>query len=386
MWGKSIDVARNMTRFCLAVFLWSHAFFLLNTQSKIVEYVEGRTHVTTAEAILFVLLLTFSFVAGSGFGETFVNLVYIYFFPFVLLFYAFYWPIRALRTLKLKTARSANIPPGTLVVQASPTSVVLTAPMSEGKGGVEDKAGGALEFLTRPFRKFTYLWCLLVLFATHKPIVWTALTVLFIQLVRKIYRVVRLFWFSKSFLEKAATAISGFLNDTINKLTSLNLEATPLTELKNLLNQVKGFKLVLGFVTKSTFFSRLTFGIGLLMLVIAHLYFALIFSCVYVGGAKVADITFTWPNSLAISVFILAYVTELPKTLMVRVLGGIHFTLFLALGAGTVVSYFRRQLEPLRSAFGSLDMRLSEVGIQERVVVLQTKVETAETTSKDGKT
>lgn len=383
---KSIDVARNITRFCLAVFLWSHAFFLLNIQSRIVEYVKGRIHVTTAEAILFVLLLTFSFVAGSGFGQTFINLVYIYFFPFVLLFYAVYWPIRALRILKLKTVRSADIPPGTLVVQASPASVVLTAPISERKGGVESKVGAALELLTRPFRKFTYLWCLLVMLSTHKPIVWTALSVLLVELVGKIYRVVRIFWFSKSFLDQATTAISSFLNDTINKLTSLNFEATPLTELKNLLSQVKGFKLILAFVTKSSFFSRLTFALGLLMLVCAHLYFALVFSCVYVGGAKVADLTLTWPNSLAISLFILAYVTELPKTLMLRILGGIHFTLFLALGAGTIVSYFRRQLEPLRSALATVDMRLSDIGLQEKVIVLQTKVEAAETTSKNIKT
>ncbi len=244
----------------------------------------------------------------------------------------------------------------------------------------------ALELLSRPFRKFTYLWCLLVLLATHKPIVWTALGVLLVQLVGKIYRVIRLFWFAKSFLEKAATAISSFLNDTINKLTSLNFEVTPLTELKNLLNQIKGFKLVLGFVTRSTFFSRLTFAVGLLMLVFAHLYFALIFSCVYVGGAKVADMAFAWPNSLAISMFILAYVTELPNTLMLKVLGGIHFTLFLALGAGTALSYFRRQLEPLRSALTSVDMRLSDVGMQEKVIVLQTRLEAAETTSKNGKT
>jgi len=49
------------------------------------------------------------------------------------------------------------------------------------------------------------------------------------------------------------------------------------------------------------------------------------------------------------------------------------------------VSYFRRQLEPLRSALASVDMRLSDVGMQEKVIVLQTKVEAAETTSKNGK-
>ncbi len=225
-----------------------------------------------------------------------------------------------------------------------------------------------------------------MLLASHRPIVWIALTVLLLQLVAKIYRVTRLFWFSKPFLAQAATFVSNFLNDTIGKLTSLNFEVVPLTELKNLLTQVKGYKVVVGFVTRSTFFSRLTLGFGILLLVCAHLYFALIFSCVYVGGAKVAGLTLAWLNSLTISVFILAYVTELPNTLMLRVLGGIHFTLFLTLGAGTIVSYFRRQLEPLRSALASVNMRLSAADMQEKLIVLQSKVEAAETNSKNAKT
>lgn len=64
--GKSVDLARKVTRFCLAVFLWSHALFLLNVQSRILEYLKDRIQVTSAEAILFILLLTFSFLAGSG--------------------------------------------------------------------------------------------------------------------------------------------------------------------------------------------------------------------------------------------------------------------------------------------------------------------------------
>lgn len=384
---RSLDLVRRVIRFCLALFLWSHALFLLNVQSKILEYLKNRVEVTSAEAILFVLLLTFSFLAGAGFWRTFVNLLYVYFFPFVLLYYFFYWPVRLLRLRfpKVSTARSADISAGTLVVQASPSSVVLTAPISENKGETESRLWAVLGLLSRPFRKFAYLWCLLLLLATHKPIVGLALTVLLIQLTGKIYWVTKLFWSSKTFLARAATAISTFLNDTINKLTSVNFESTPLTELKNLLTQVKGFKSALQFVTNSSFVSRIAFGIGLLMLVCAHVYFALIFSCVYVGAAKVADMKFAWSDSLAISFFILAYVTELPKTLPLRLLGGIHFTLFLTLGAGTVVSYFRRQLEPLRSVLASVNVRLSEDEMQRRIIVLQTKVDAAETATKDLK-
>ncbi len=334
-----------------------------------------------------VLLLAFSFIAGSSFWQALVNLLYIYFFPFVLLFYAFYWPIRVLRVIfsKLKRGRSADASASTLVAPTSPTSIVLTAPMSERNAVSESGLRVAFELLTRPFRKFTYLWCLLVLLATHKPIEWIALTVLLLQLAGKIYWVVRVFWSSKSFLVRAATSVSNFLNDSLHKLTSLDFEIAPLTELKNLLNQIKGFKAALEFVAKSTFFSRLTFGIGLALLVCAHVYFALIFSCVYVGAAKVAHLTFAWSDSLAISFFILAYVTELPKTLMLRTLGGIHFTLFLALGAGTIVSYFRRQLEPLRSALASVSMRLSEQDVQQRIIILETKVNSAEAAAKNEK-
>lgn len=379
--AESFTVIRKTMRFCLAVFLWSHALFLLNAQSRILGHLGNLQQVTTAEAILLILLLIFSFVAGSGYGETIVNVLYIYFFPFVLLFYFFYWPIRLLRILNLKLARSGDIRPDSLVIQlASPNTVVLTAPISESKSEVANKSLAALELVTRPFRKFTFLWCLLVLFATHKPIVWISLTVLLLHLIAKIYWVTKVFWSSKTFLARAATAISTSLNDTINKLTNVNFEVAPLTELKNLFNQIKALKVAFGFLTKSSFASRLAFGIGLALLACAHLYFALIFSCAYVGAAKVAGLTFAWPSSLTVSLFILAYVTELPKTEMLRILGGIHFTLVLALGAGTVVSYFRRQLEPLRSALTLVNARLYEEEMQAKFVILQTKVESTETT------
>jgi len=92
-----------------------------------------------------------------------------------------------------------------------------------------------------------------------------------------------------------------------------------------------------------------------------------------------AGLTLAWSNSATISFFILAYVAELPKTAMVRILGGIHFTLVLALGVGTVVSYFRKQLEPLRTALTSANMRLYEDETQKQFIVLQAKVGSTET-------
>lgn len=340
---------------------------------------EAQIEVTTAEAILFAVLLAFSFVAGNSFWQTVINLLYIYCFPFVLLFYAFYWPIRVLRISlpKIGATRSETVPTGSLVLQASPKSMVLTAPISERKDVTESKLRSALEVLTRPFRKFTYLWCLLVLLATHKPVVRLALVVLLLQLAWKIWWVMRLLWSSKTLLVRAANSASTTLNMMVDKLTSLNFEVAPLTELKNLWTQIRSLRPFLEYVTKSTFFSRLTFGIGLALLVCAHTYFALIFSCVYVGAAKLAGVAFPWLESLTDSLFILAYVTELPKTSMLRVLGGLHYLLFLTLGAGTIVSYFRKQLEPLHSALASVNVRLAQEGVQERIIILQTKIDAA---------
>src|SRR5580704_1811953 len=57
---------RKITTFLLAVILWLHAFFFLNFQSTLFSKSTQLIRLTFSEIVLLVLLIVFSFVAGSS--------------------------------------------------------------------------------------------------------------------------------------------------------------------------------------------------------------------------------------------------------------------------------------------------------------------------------
>ena len=83
----------------------------------------------------------------------------------------------------------------------------------------------------------------------------------------------------------------------------------------------------------------------------------------------------SWGEWLVNSLFIPAYVSNFPKSIFLRILAGIHFTLVVTVGIGTVLNYFRGRIERLRKVTTLVSVRLSESEIRERYVILQQKVD-----------
>ena len=80
-----VTVARRLTRFLLASFLWLHALFFWSPHTRILAVLSRYIHLTLSEMTLFVLLFLFSVLCSSGWWNTVKSALYIYFFPFVLL-------------------------------------------------------------------------------------------------------------------------------------------------------------------------------------------------------------------------------------------------------------------------------------------------------------
>ena len=84
-----IAVARRLTRFLLASFLWLHAVFFWNTHTRILSGLSRFLHLTLSEVTLFTLLFLFSILWSSGWWNSIKSALYIYGFPFVLFFMEF---------------------------------------------------------------------------------------------------------------------------------------------------------------------------------------------------------------------------------------------------------------------------------------------------------
>jgi hypothetical protein len=367
---------RKITTFLLAVFLWSHALFVLNLQSTFAARCAQYLQLTISETILLALLVIFSFASGSGFWKPFRSLLYIYAFPFVLFWKLLYWFFRALGALNRWFKAQAYQSADTLVVEQkewpAPPSTTTTAPA---KPGAKETTKEFLIFLLRPFRRFTFLWCILLLSATHIQIVWVCLVVLMLHLARRIFGLLKVMLFFDPYMKRAIEKMFDIVGNAVDAVDAFTPGTTPSQELKTRWDEVKTWKIITGFLRDEYLVSRWAWVLGAVSFGAIYVYIALLFSFAYFGIARVSGISYPWTDSLVASLFIPLFARELPKTILFRVLGGIHFSLAVTIGIGTFFGFLHRRLFAIRAAATVVNDKLIDKAFQEKFSILSIKFE-----------
>lgn len=133
-------------------------------------------------------------------------------------------------------------------------------------------------------------------------------------------------------------------------------------------------RLVTGFLRDEYLLSRWAWVVGIMSFAAIYIYMALLFSFAYFGIAKVSGIAYSWTDALVASLFIPLFATELPKTIPLRLLGGIQFTLAVVIGVGTFFSFLQRRLFMVRTAATVVNDKLTEDAFQEKFKILGTKL------------
>lgn len=374
--AQLVRFVRRAAIFILATFLWLHALFFLNIQSALIEKFARMMKFATSELVVFSILIIFSFLAASGFWRMLGSLAYIYFFPFVLSWYAFYFIISSLRSLD-RWFRGQGVSPqnGSLVeVRSAAVAAALDPSKADHKPRAKYKLSDLFSFMTRPFRRFTILWCILLLVTTHSLVTWLCLILVLAQIGRKILRIVQILFFSDSLLTKISASLPAGLHKALSGLDSVKYDAAPSRELNQLWEQLKLYRKILAFLTDEYLLSRWAWVFGTALFGSIYVYMAVLFSFAYYGIARVNGVSYPWPNSLVASLFIPFFVSELPQVLAAKLLGGIHCTLVIAVGIGTVFNYLQRKLEAVRIAASQLSDRFAEETIREKYLMLEQKV------------
>lgn len=373
------EVLRKTTTLLLAVFLWLHGLFVLNISASHVAGLSRVLRLTTSEAVLFVLLVVFTFVSASGFWKQLRSMAYIYFFPFVALGYCLYFVFIVMRGLHrwfTVQALNAGVIEATTssVVPSVATPPVTTAPVAGGKVSPRQRAKEVLSFLLRPFRRFMTLWCVLLLVTTHKWVVWLCLVVVLAHLAQKIFLVLKSLLFSGPLLKRLKEAQLTVLDKPLAALATVVIDATSPNELRNLWNQFIMWRKVFDFLKNPYLLSRWAWTLGIVFIGSLYLYFALFFSVAYYGLARVSGIDYPWSIALVDSVFIPFAYNALPHVLWIRLLGGLQATITVAIGIGTIVKFLARRLDAVRQVAAELSDRLLEPVVQEKLQSIEAKI------------
>jgi len=198
-----------------------------------------------------------------------------------------------------------------------------------------------------------------------------------VQLVRRIFILVKIFLFSPRLIErvqKIGPALLTPINTALDTLASVSCDALPATELRNLWYQLNFWKKVIDFIKNPYLLSRWVWVIGITLFISVYVYIATLFSFAYYGIARIVHITYSWPDAIVTSLFIPFFLSDLPKTFVLRIIGALQCTLVLAVGIGTFLTFLRRQLDAIRTAANHINSRFTEKSIYEKYVILEEKV------------
>jgi hypothetical protein len=384
--GRFFESVRRVTTFLLASFLWVHALFFFNVQSTFVSKYSRLLRLAPSEAVLCALLVIFSFLAASGFWKSLLSLAYIYAFPLVLMWRALRWCFLILRGMNWwfmvqatppQLRRSSVIDSGTATAPLLPVS-----PSSQPEPPKKKTAVEILQFLSRPFRRFILLWGALLIVTTHNTVAWACLVVVLVQLAQQIFVMLRLLFFSPwlgDTMKKIGPALLKPVNDHLGALGAVTRDAAPNDDLKKLWTQLNLWRRILDFFGNRYLLSRWAWVLATFLLISIYSYIALLFSFAYYGLARVAGATYSWPEALVNSLFIPFFFSDLPKILAVKILSGVHVSLVLGAGIGTIVNFLGRKLEAIRRAASDVSDRFADQSVHEKLVILEEKFSTTTT-------
>jgi hypothetical protein len=372
------EAVRRITTFLMASFLWVHALLFLNLQSSTLVRVTHLLRLTSSEAVLFALLILFSLLAASGLWGMVKSFAYIYFFPFILLAYFIYLCILTAKAIdrwfKSEAAKYSDE-----AVPKPPTIIEVPAkPAEQAKGQQKPvKTPGFWQFISRPFRRFLPLWCILLLITTHDLIVWACLFVVAVQLAGRIFRILKTVFFFDLWLKKFWENVAKTVNAGLIALVAVSSDSPHTKETEQLWNQVKLWKKICEFLGNPSSIASWSKVLGVLAFGSIYVYISVLFSFVYYGLAHVGGAKLEWPDALTISIFIPFYVTDLPKLLLMRMLGGLQCALVVFVGVGTVMNFLRNRLEGIRASAAEINSRFAEQDVREKYRLLETRYSNA---------
>lgn len=342
----------------------------------------NRLHTSQGEIAVLILIGGFSILASYGWSNVAVDLIYIYFFPFVCLYYLCRWLVRFALWLNEyvspKSETEATEPPyytqiplPILVAPAARPSLQPVIP--EPPEQPQTLWQKFLVDVIRPFKRFTLLWCLLLLLTTRRWLAYVALAIVSVHLTVLLFDVLKLSLATDGWFSKVAKNLQAQMEGHIRKITEAR-DAELTQETKQAWSALRSLLIGVNFLENRKQVAQWTAFLGIVIFIIIYLYVALIFSFEYHGIARLQGIVFPWSSALITAVFLPIAYPDLPHTNTLRLLGGIQWVCVIALGTSTIVSVVRQKLRPFYVVADTIRQKMDEEDVKTTLIVLKEKL------------
>jgi hypothetical protein len=376
---------RKLTRFVLAILLWLNALLLLKVTPPSLAPLAIRIHLGLGEVTILTLIATSSVLLSYGWKNILVDMLYLYFFPFVLLYYFIrvtFWAGSCFVKAFSPTSPSQPPPGSALTIQGQGTGPTVSNPQPQVIGERTFSVRNIFRHSLRPFFQFTLLWSLLLLLASHRWLLWAALIIVLAHLARTLFKVLVLAVFSIKGLSQLEDRIKKYAENLITKILNAG-QIEPTQDLRQAWMSISGLQLAIALLRNRQRAVQWMIFIAVLVFGAIYLYIAVLFGFAYYGVARIQLIPYSWGEAFVTSLFILFEVGALPHNIWIQCLGGIHCLFVIMIGAGTIFGYLRKKIDSVYKAADFLNSRFQDEEIRRKIELLNEKfkVPTPATTS-----
>jgi hypothetical protein len=346
--SKKSNLARKIIREVLSLAFWLHA---LNISGLLHLPVLGTPELPRYiyNSLLVVFIVNYSLFTDNGWWSVIFDLIYLYFLPFIYVGRFFWWVLgRFYKRVKTK------------VVWQSPRLITARAiPVALAPKGETPKKGGAEVVATEPcfYRraprlvlKFAMLWSLLILTVNFRPFLALALVVTLIGAGKAIWGLWGLFSGGSSWVDKAEDRLAAKVKELVNQIMQWD-ETSTSEEITKAINGLKFYGSAFAFITENTeILSKWAFALSLFVSVPFYCYISFLFSCVYFGIGKIANLGFSFSNALVDSLFMPFAWSALPANVPLRFIAGLQATCVTVIGYNILFRHLGNRLDKITRA------------------------------------
>lgn len=349
---EGVSGIRRTIREVLALAFWIHAFYMFGLiRLPVPATPDFFRYIFNGLLILFIV--NYSLFTDNGWWSVFFDLGYVYFLPLV---YAGrlcgrIWKL-SFKGFKSKLVwQNPQLLPKPSVIAAQ---TATTATQKVSADPVESTTVRFHHRLARLFLKFAALWAILVLTVNSRPFLLLAIAVSLIGALKAIVNLWTIFSVPSNWIDGFKTKLAARIQSQIK--TVIDWEGTSdSTDIRNMFNGLRLYGAVLKFVSdNSAVLTSWAFTISVVVSVPFYCYISFLFSCVYVGIAKVVALKLTFPEAFVDSLFIPFAWSALPPNLAIRFIGGVQAVCISIVGYNVLFRHLGSQFDRIAKAADSL--------------------------------
>jgi len=218
---------------------------------------------------------------------------------------------------------------------------------------------------------FTILWALVALSSHYKPLVCVSLCIALWGAGASIYQLWNFSSDTSTWIERLKGGFANRIAIHIGQVLAWQ-ELSNFDEVTKAANALKMLEAIFAFIAENKkLLSKISTAFAAVISVFFYFYISFLSSCVYIGVAKLQDISWSWADAFVTSLYIPFAYTNLPKNVLIQLIGGLQAIAFTLIGWNIFIRHLNSRFERIALAASELRSSFEDNVLRVKLALIQ---------------